>query len=61
MHNTELHLGLGKHRLDRLGEPFEAIDTGNKTILHPAVLQFCLIRTHKGMRAEAKKKKGKNF
>src|SRR4051812_24909543 len=27
MHNAELHLGLGKHCLDGLGEPFQAIDT----------------------------------
>jgi hypothetical protein len=40
MDYAELHLGHGKPRLDRRGEPLEAIDTGHKTVLDAAILQL---------------------
>ena len=39
-HNPELHLGLGKHRLDGLGEPLQAIDTRDKAVGHPTMVQL---------------------
>ena len=38
--NTELDLGFGKDRLDRLRQPFEAIDACDKTVLHPSIFQL---------------------
>jgi hypothetical protein len=33
-----------KDRFDRLGESFEPVDTGQKDVLDPAVLEFVTVR-----------------
>ena len=36
MHDTQLHLGLGKGRLDRLGEAGQPVDAGNDDVADAA-------------------------
>jgi site-specific DNA recombinase len=40
VHDAQLHLGLGKDRLDSFGKAFQAIHTGDENVLHTTILQF---------------------
>ena len=40
MNNAQLHLGMGKDRLDGFWQPLETIDAGDKAILDTPALEF---------------------
>ena len=40
MDNTELHLGLGTHRLDRLWQSLQPVDTRHKAVSDAAIVQL---------------------
>ena len=40
MHDAQLNLGIGKHRLDRLWKTLETVAASHQTVLHPTVLKL---------------------
>ena len=40
MHDTQLHLGVGKYSLNRFGKTFKSIDTGNDNIVNATIFKF---------------------
>ena len=40
MHQAQLHLGVGEHRFDGLGDSLQAIDTGNQNVFDAAILKL---------------------